>query len=154
PAALVLSACNLLGPRYTRPDIPVPPGRVVDTTQTSGEAQATAVANEAIAIGRTGAPAKPASALAAGPVVAQPKIVVAWPYAKWWRGFGSSQLDDLMAQAQGANDDIAAAIGRVRQADAQVQISGAPLLPALGVGAGAARERQRPLAAVSASRYL
>src|SRR5262249_13243906 len=74
PAALVLSACNLLGPRYTRPDIPVPPGRVVDTTQTSGEAQATAVANEAIAIGRTGAPAKPASALAAGPVVAQPKI--------------------------------------------------------------------------------
>ena len=38
-----------------------------------------------------------------------------------------------MGQAQAANDDIAAAIARVRQADAQARIAGAPLMPSLGL---------------------
>jgi len=64
-----------------------------------------------------------------------------WPTQEWWRAFGSDQLDDFMAQAKTSNDDIAAAIARVRQADAQVRIAGAPLLPTVDLGASASRQR-------------
>ena len=70
--------------------------------------------------------------------------VAAWPSSEWWRGFGSPQLDDLISQAQKANDDIASAVARVRQADAQTQIAGGPLFPAVGVNANADRQRQQP----------
>jgi outer membrane protein, multidrug efflux system len=70
--------------------------------------------------------------------------VAAWPSANWWHGFGSAQLDDLISQAQRANDDIGAAVARVQQADAQAKIAGAPLLPALAVNAGSSRQRQQP----------
>lgn len=53
------------------------------------------------------------------------------------------QLDDFIAQAQRANDDIAAAVARVRQAEAQVQIAGSPLLPSLSVGGTASRQREK-----------
>ncbi len=53
----------------------------------------------------------------------------AWPSTDWWRGFGSPELDGLIADAQAYNFDIQAAVARVRQADAQVRISGSPLLP-------------------------
>jgi multidrug efflux system outer membrane protein len=65
-----------------------------------------------------------------------------WPRADWWRGFGSSQLNDYISQAQAANYDIAAAMARVREADAQARIAGAALLPTLGATAAATRERQ------------
>ncbi len=55
----------------------------------------------------------------------------AWPAAEWWRGFGSPELDGLIADARRYNNDLAAAAARVVQADAQVRISGAPLLPAV-----------------------
>jgi NodT family efflux transporter outer membrane factor (OMF) lipoprotein len=71
-------------------------------------------------------------------------VLALWPSADWWHGFGSSQLDDLIAQARRANDDIAAAIARVRQADAQAQISGAPLFPGVDVSGNATRQRQKP----------
>ncbi len=64
-----------------------------------------------------------------------------WPDAQWWHGFGSAQLDQLIADAQRSNDDLAAAIARVREADAQARIAGAPLLPSLDLGATATRER-------------
>lgn len=64
-----------------------------------------------------------------------------WPEADWWHGFGSAQLDQLIADAQRSNDDLAAAIARVREADAQARIAGAPLLPSLDLGATATRER-------------
>ncbi len=65
----------------------------------------------------------------------------AWPSADWWRGFGSPRLDELIDQAQKANDDIAAAVARVRQADAQARIAGAPLLPSLQAGFQASEQR-------------
>ncbi len=65
----------------------------------------------------------------------------AWPSADWWRGFGSPQLDGLIAEAERANDDLAAAIARVREAEAQVAIATAPLLPALDASAAATRQR-------------
>jgi Outer membrane efflux protein len=155
-ATLLLSACNVLGPRYKRPDIPAPADWSVDATQTPGEAAATAAATEAIATTRAGPPPKPSSpslgqdARAShamrppAPSVTPTSTIAAWPSAEWWRGFGSPQLNDLIAQAQQANDDIGAAVARVRQADAQAQIAGAPLLPAIGVSADAARQRQKP----------
>ncbi len=73
----------------------------------------------------------------------------AWPSADWWRGFGSARLNELIAQAEAANFDLAAAVARVRQADAQARIAGAPLLPAVGAAANLTRERPQPSASSS-----
>jgi NodT family efflux transporter outer membrane factor (OMF) lipoprotein len=56
---------------------------------------------------------------------------VALPSAEWWRGFRSGELTDLMEQALAANYDIAAAVARIVQADAQARVTGAALLPTL-----------------------
>src|SRR5215470_564291 len=53
----------------------------------------------------------------------------ALPALDWWRGFRSAELTSLMEEAQAANLDIAVAMAQVLQADAQVRIAGAPLLP-------------------------
>jgi NodT family efflux transporter outer membrane factor (OMF) lipoprotein len=64
-----------------------------------------------------------------------------WPNADWWHGFGSEKLDELIAEAQRSNDDLAVAIARVEEADAQVRIAGAALLPSVDFGADASRQR-------------
>ena len=64
-----------------------------------------------------------------------------WPKSDWWHGFGSDRLDELIVQAQKSNDDLAGAIARVQEADAQLRIAGAPLLPSVDLGATATRER-------------
>src|SRR6266568_1837283 len=51
------------------------------------------------------------------------------PMFDGWRSFRSRELTNLIEEAQIANLDIAAAIGRILQADAQAKITGAPLLP-------------------------
>jgi outer membrane protein, multidrug efflux system len=51
------------------------------------------------------------------------------PALDWWRGFRSKELTSLMEDAQIFNLDIAVAIAQIVQADAQVGVSGAPLLP-------------------------
>jgi outer membrane protein, multidrug efflux system len=66
-----------------------------------------------------------------------------WPAADWWHEFGSAKLDELIAEAERSNDDLAAAVARVREADAQARIAGAALLPSLDLGATATRERAR-----------
>jgi NodT family efflux transporter outer membrane factor (OMF) lipoprotein len=106
-----LAGCSV-GTPYRRPDIPPPP----QWHETAPDASA-------------------ASAVAA----ATPASV--WPAAAWWHGFGSARLDDLVAEAEHSNDDLAGAIARVQEADAQLRIAGAPLLPSLDAGATATRER-------------
>jgi NodT family efflux transporter outer membrane factor (OMF) lipoprotein len=64
-----------------------------------------------------------------------------WPEADWWQGFGSPQLDELIAEAERSNDDLAGAVARVQEADAQVRVAGAPLFPTIDVGATGTRER-------------
>lgn len=64
-----------------------------------------------------------------------------WPDAGWWRGFADPQLDALIAAAQLHNLDLAAAVARVREADAVARVAGAPLLPSLDATATATRER-------------
>ena len=55
----------------------------------------------------------------------------AWPAPDWWRAFQSYELDALIERARQYNNDLIAAAARVVQADAQVRINGAPLLPSL-----------------------
>ena len=69
------------------------------------------------------------------------------PVLDWWRGFRSSEMSALMDAAQIYNLDIAVAIAQIVQADAQVGVSGAPLLPTL-TGDGSA-ERQKNSSATS-----
>ena len=57
------------------------------------------------------------------------------PTLDWWRAFRSTELTTLMEEAQRVNLDIAAAVARFKQADAQARIAGAALLPTLS-GAG------------------
>src|ERR1700753_3795856 len=64
----------------------------------------------------------------------------ATPVLDWWRGFRSSELTALMDSAQLHNLDIAVAIAQLVQADAQVGISGAPLLPSVTGNASAERQ--------------
>ncbi|TWB66564.1 NodT family efflux transporter outer membrane factor (OMF) lipoprotein [Bradyrhizobium sacchari] len=53
------------------------------------------------------------------------------PSLDWWRGFRSAELTQLMEEAQTVNLDIAAAVARIVQADAQARQAGAALLPSL-----------------------
>jgi multidrug efflux system outer membrane protein len=66
----------------------------------------------------------------------------AWPSKAWWTAFGSTELDQLIARAEHDNDDLAAAVARMKQADAQARIAGAPLLPSVEAGTEAAAVRR------------
>ncbi len=63
------------------------------------------------------------------------------PALDWWRGFKSGELTSLMEAAQIYNLDIAVAIAQIVQADAQVGIAGAPLLPSVTGTANAQQSR-------------
>ncbi|WP_244065791.1 efflux transporter outer membrane subunit [Bradyrhizobium sp. Ce-3] len=63
------------------------------------------------------------------------------PALAWWRGFRSTELTGLMESAQLYNLDIAVAIAQIVQADAQVGVSGAALLPSISGSANAEREK-------------
>lgn len=63
------------------------------------------------------------------------------PQLDWWRGFGSAELTGLIEEAQTANFDVAIAVARILQADAQSRIAGAPLLPTVDLDANATRSR-------------
>jgi outer membrane protein, multidrug efflux system len=65
----------------------------------------------------------------------------ALPKLDWWRGFRSKQLTDLIEESLTSNFDIAAAVARIVQADAQARINGAPLLPAVGLDGNVTRSR-------------
>src|SRR5215831_14958147 len=47
------------------------------------------------------------------------------PTLDWWRGFRSAELSQLMEEAQTVNLDIAAAVSRMREADALARQAGA-----------------------------
>src|SRR5215470_12489450 len=66
------------------------------------------------------------------------------PAVDWWRGFRSRELSTLMDAAQIRNLDIAVAVAQIVQADAQVGVSGAPLLPTVTANGSAEREHFGP----------
>src|SRR5918998_1639899 len=69
------------------------------------------------------------------------KPYAALPNYEWWRSFRSRELTVLIDEAQHANLDIAAAVGRILQADAQARLAGAPLLPTVDLEGDASRSR-------------
>lgn len=77
----------------------------------------------------TGGPKKPSVADAATPSL------------DWWRGFRSRELTDIVDNANAANLDIAAAVARIVQADAQSRIAGAALLPTVDLNGSASHSR-------------
>jgi len=56
--------------------------------------------------------------------------------ADWWHSFGSGELQALVEQALAGSPDLAIAMERVRQAEAQVRIAGASLFPTIDLGFG------------------
>ena len=63
----------------------------------------------------------------------------ALPSVVWWRGFRSRELTGLIEEALTSNFDIAAAVARIVQADAQSRIIGAALLPIVDLNGSANR---------------
>ena len=74
-----------------------------------------------------------------------------WPAPEWWRGFGSPQLDRLMAQAGTDNFDLAVAVAKLRAAQAQLRVAGASLWPDLTADASGTRQRASMTASPSAT---
>jgi multidrug efflux system outer membrane protein len=56
--------------------------------------------------------------------------------AEWWSAFGSDELKTLVTAALAGSPDLAIAMERVKQAEAQVRVAGASLFPTLNLGAG------------------
>ena len=65
----------------------------------------------------------------------------ALPTLDWWRGFRSRELTDIIEEARTANLDIAAAVARIVQADAQSRVAGSALLPVVNLNGSANRSR-------------
>jgi NodT family efflux transporter outer membrane factor (OMF) lipoprotein len=54
-----------------------------------------------------------------------------WPDKDWWNRFGSAELARMVEQGQAGNLELAAALARLRQAEAQARIAGVALLPSV-----------------------
>jgi NodT family efflux transporter outer membrane factor (OMF) lipoprotein len=53
----------------------------------------------------------------------------AWPDKNWWQRFGSPELTQLVDEGRSSNLELAGALARVRQAEAEARIAGVSLLP-------------------------
>ncbi len=73
---------------------------------------------------------------------------IALPALDWWRSFRTAELTNLMELAQTANLDIAVAVAQIIQADGQVRVSGAPLLPQVNANFLNTRTRSPPAAGI------
>lgn len=60
---------------------------------------------------------------------------------EWWAVFSDTLLNDLEQQASGANQDLAAAMARVKEARSQEHVEDAALYPTLGAGFGPTRQQ-------------
>ena len=65
----------------------------------------------------------------------------ALPSIVWWQGFRSRELTALIAEALTSNFDVAAAVARIVQADAQSRVAGAALLPVIDFNGNANRSQ-------------
>jgi len=63
-----------------------------------------------------------------------------WPQADWWKGFGSDELNGLVATAEKDNLDLAQAMAEVLQAQANAEIAGSALFPQFDLSGGAQRQ--------------
>ena len=72
------------------------------------------------------------------PVAAEAAV----PPLDWWRAFRSRELTEIIEETRSANLDIAAAIARIIQADANARIVGAALLPIVDLNGNAQHSQQ------------
>ncbi|WEK46440.1 MAG: efflux transporter outer membrane subunit [Candidatus Andeanibacterium colombiense] len=82
-----------------------------------------------------------ASSLPAGRSLAATADAV-WPGDNWWQAYGDPQLDALIAEARTGSPDVAAAMARIRQADALARQAGSVLLPSVSAGGNAGFNKQ------------
>jgi multidrug efflux system outer membrane protein len=80
------------------------------------------------------------SAYTYGPRKATAEIAI--PPLDWWRTFRSRELTEIIEEARAANLDIAAAVARIVQADANARIVGAALLPAIDFNGNASHSQR------------
>jgi NodT family efflux transporter outer membrane factor (OMF) lipoprotein len=71
--------------------------------------------------------------------------------ADWWQRFGSAELQALVGEALAGSPDMAIAVERVRQAEAQVRVAGASLFPQIDAGASTSARASRTDGATSRS---
>jgi multidrug efflux system outer membrane protein len=88
---------------------------------------------------RPATPAPPQYKEGASPDRAKPNPI---GYSNWWLVFHDEELNHLEQQADGANQDIKAAIARVEQAQAYLKVSRSYLFPTLSAGGSASRNRE------------
>lgn len=74
----------------------------------------------------------------------------AWPKPGWWRNFGSPELDSLVEAAKLHNFSVIEAIDQLEAANAQIEVSGSPLLPSI-TGSGSGNFQQAGTGAAGAS---
>jgi multidrug efflux system outer membrane protein len=116
-AALALFAAGCtVGPDYRRPEVPLPG-----------------------AFPETGAGAA-LSAPAAAPATAVPGTAAATLQPDWWRLYHDAVLDDLVGSALAGNPDLAAAVARNEQSQAQLRAANAAFIPELDLSANAGRQ--------------
>jgi multidrug efflux system outer membrane protein len=75
----------------------------------------------------------------------------ALPSVVWWRGFGSRELTALIEEALTSNFDVAVAVAKIVQADANARIAGAALLPVVDLNGSAQRARSSQTSGSSSS---
>jgi NodT family efflux transporter outer membrane factor (OMF) lipoprotein len=73
---------------------------------------------------------KPATGYAAQKTLGAP-TANAWPSDDWWTAYNDPQLTALVEEALKGAPDLKVAEARLRQAQAQTQVQGAPLLPTI-----------------------
>lgn len=117
-ALLVLAGCSL-APTYERPSVAMP----------DAFKEAPANATDAVSHAGSWKPAQPSEDVARGP---------------WWKVFGDATLDELEAQALDANQNVKAALARVKEARALNQSTRSEWFPQLNAGLGPMRQKSSP----------
>jgi len=65
-----------------------------------------------------------------------------WPSDRWWQEYGDPQLNMLIDEALRDSPDMAAALARVRRAEASVKVSKSALMPQLDASASVTEQKQ------------
>jgi NodT family efflux transporter outer membrane factor (OMF) lipoprotein len=73
---------------------------------------------------------KPAAGYATQKTLGAP-AATAWPSDDWWTAYNDPQLTALIEEALKGGPDLKVAEARLREAEAQTQVQGAPLLPSV-----------------------
>ncbi|MDW5265853.1 MULTISPECIES: efflux transporter outer membrane subunit [Acidobacteriaceae] len=114
-AALLLSGC-MVGPKYTKPNVPLAPNYKESTAATSNFKE-----------DADWHPAQPADTVLRG---------------DWWTIFNDPQLNQLEPKVAAENQSLKAAEARFRQARALIQYNRSNLYPTIGTSPSAVGERE------------